>query len=91
MGTDAFVPEECRAEWEGYLRYVEAMETPEERRFVTPNTSRASGGLVGAPEEILEQLRELERLGLREVTLLPPMEHARACFREFAEAVIDHY
>ncbi len=109
VGTDAFVPEECRAEWEGYLRYVEAMETPgerrfqqihdghctylvpAERRFVTPNTIRASGGLVGAPEEILEQLRELERLGLREVTLLPPMEHARVCFREFAKAVIDYY
>jgi alkanesulfonate monooxygenase SsuD/methylene tetrahydromethanopterin reductase-like flavin-dependent oxidoreductase (luciferase family) len=109
IGSDVFVPEACRAEWEDYVRYVEAMETPAdrrfqqihdghctylvhaERRFVTPNTIRASRGLVGTPEEIVEQLHDLESLGLREVTLLPPMEHARVCFREFAEAVFNRY
>ena len=64
---------------------------PAERRFVTPDTIRASAGLVGTPDEIVEQLHDLEDLGLREVTLLPPMEHARVCFREFAEAVFDRY
>jgi alkanesulfonate monooxygenase SsuD/methylene tetrahydromethanopterin reductase-like flavin-dependent oxidoreductase (luciferase family) len=72
---------------DGHCTYL----VPAERRFVTPATIRASGGLVGTPEELVEQLRELERLGLREVTLLPPMEHARVCFREFAEAVFDRY
>jgi alkanesulfonate monooxygenase SsuD/methylene tetrahydromethanopterin reductase-like flavin-dependent oxidoreductase (luciferase family) len=109
VGTDAFVPDACRATWEDYLRYVDAMETPAERRyqqihdghctylvpaerrFVTPDTIRASRGLVGTPDEIVEQLHELEDLGLREVTLLPPMEHARVCFREFAEAIFDRY
>jgi alkanesulfonate monooxygenase SsuD/methylene tetrahydromethanopterin reductase-like flavin-dependent oxidoreductase (luciferase family) len=109
VGTDAFVPQGCRAAWEDYLCYVDAMETPAERRyqqihdghctylvpaerrFVTPDTIRASGGLVGTPDEIVSQLHELEALGLREVTLLPPMAHARVCFREFAEAVFDRY
>jgi alkanesulfonate monooxygenase SsuD/methylene tetrahydromethanopterin reductase-like flavin-dependent oxidoreductase (luciferase family) len=108
-GSDAFVAEECREEWDGYLQHVSKMETPperrfqqihdghctylspEERRFVTPNTIRASQGLVGTPDEIVSQLRALERGGLREVTLLPPMEHARTCFREFAEAIFDRY
>ena len=62
-----------------------------ERPFVTQSTIRASGGLVGTSEEIVEQLRTLERGGLREVTLLPPMHCARTCFREFAEAIFDRY
>jgi alkanesulfonate monooxygenase SsuD/methylene tetrahydromethanopterin reductase-like flavin-dependent oxidoreductase (luciferase family) len=108
-GTDAFIPESCREEWDGYLSHVEHMQTPPERRhqqihlghctylveaerpFITENTIRASGGLVGTPDEIVEQLRALEAGGLREVTLLPPMASARACFREFAEAIFDRY
>lgn len=108
-GTDAFVPDDCREEWDGYLAWIEAMETPvarrfqqihdghctylvpEERRFVTPATIRAAGGLVGTPDEIVDQLRALERGGLREVTLLPPMECARECFQEFADAIFARY
>jgi alkanesulfonate monooxygenase SsuD/methylene tetrahydromethanopterin reductase-like flavin-dependent oxidoreductase (luciferase family) len=71
----------------GHCTYL----VPEERRFVTPNMIRASGGLVGTPDEIVDQLRTLERAGLREVTLLPPMEHARTCLREFAEAIFERY
>ena len=63
----------------------------EERRFVTAATIRASEGLVGTPDQIIDQLRALEDAGLREVTLLPPMDRARECFREFAEAVFDRY
>ena len=108
-GTDKFIPDDCRDEWDQYLAFVDAMETPperrfqqihdghctyaveEERRFVTEATIRASGGLVGTPDELVEQLKTLESQGLREVTLLPPMERARECFREFAEAVIERY
>ena len=61
-GTDAFVPDACRPEWEAYRGWVDEMPTPperrfqqihdghctflvpEERRFVTPATIRASGG-----------------------------------------------
>ena len=64
---------------------------PEERRFVTPALIRASGGLVGEPDEIIDQLRTLERAGLREITLLPPMASARENFRDFATQVMARY
>jgi len=64
---------------------------PEERRFVTPAVIRASGGLVGTPEEILAMLRAHESTGLREVTLLPPMATARELFAEFAHQIIERY
>lgn len=72
---------------EGHCTYL----VPEERRFVTPNTIRTSGGLVGEPDEILHALREAARAGLREVTLLPPMACARKVLRDFAEHVIARY
>jgi alkanesulfonate monooxygenase SsuD/methylene tetrahydromethanopterin reductase-like flavin-dependent oxidoreductase (luciferase family) len=108
-GTDGFVPDTCRDEWEQYLAHVDAMQmppatryqqiheghctylVPEEQRFVTPNTIRASGGLVGEPDEILDQLRQRERAGLREVVLLPPMASAREILKDFAEHVIERY
>jgi len=108
-GTDSFIQPAVRDLWDRYVAYVEAMETPPERRFqqvhdghctylapaerqfVTPELIRASGGLVGEPDEIVEMLRERELAGLQEVTLLPPMAQARECFQEFAEQVIARY
>ena len=72
---------------DGHCTYL----VPAERRFVTPATIRASGGLVGEPDEIIEMLRAQEAMGLKEVTLLPPMEFARDCYREFAEQVMARY
>jgi alkanesulfonate monooxygenase SsuD/methylene tetrahydromethanopterin reductase-like flavin-dependent oxidoreductase (luciferase family) len=69
---------------EGHCTYL----VPEERRFVTANTIRAAGGLVGEPDELVARLRELERAGLREVTLLPPLAQARKCLRDFSEQVM---
>ncbi len=64
---------------------------PEERRFVTPATIRSAGGLVGEPDEIIEMLRAKEQAGLREVTLLPPMEIARENLSSFRREIMDHY
>ena len=72
---------------EGHCTYL----VPAERRFVTPNTIRASGGLVGEPDEIIHSLRQAESAGLREVTLLPPMASARKIFKDFARQVIERY
>ena len=69
---------------EGHCTYL----VPEERRFITPEVIRASGGLVGEPDEILAMLKAHEAAGLREVTLLPPMANARELYREFAEQVM---
>jgi len=61
---------------------------PEERRFVTPETIRVSGGLVGEADEIVERIRAMEKAGVREVLLLPPRAVARANFEQFAERII---
>jgi alkanesulfonate monooxygenase SsuD/methylene tetrahydromethanopterin reductase-like flavin-dependent oxidoreductase (luciferase family) len=64
---------------------------PDERRFITPDMIRVAGGLVGEPDEIVERLGQLEGAGLKEVTLLPPVAHARSNFRDFAEQVMARY
>src|SRR6185312_9893167 len=63
----------------------------EERRFITEDLIRATGGLVGTPDEIIAMLREREAMGLDEVTLLPAMAEARSNLKEFAEQVIARY
>ena len=63
---------------------------PEERRFVTPEAIQATC-LIGEPAEIIEQLRAVEKAGLKEVTLLPPMAAARTVFKDFSEQVMARY
>ena len=63
---------------------------PEERRFVTPQTMQGVG-IVGEPDDLIEQIRTAERAGLKEVALLPPMASARKVFSDFAEHVIRRY
>lgn len=72
---------------DGHCTYL----VPEERKFVTPEAIRATGGLVGEPDEIIHMLREQEKAGLKEVTLLPPITCARQNFKDFAEYVIERY
>ena len=62
-----------------------AFAVPEERRFVTENLIRATGGLVGTPDEIITMLEEREAMGLNEVALLPSMDQARVNLNDFAE------
>lgn len=64
---------------------------PEERRFITEDLIRATGGLVGTPDEIIGMLREREAMGLSEITLLPAMAQARRNLGDFAEKVIARY
>ncbi len=64
---------------------------PEERRFITEDLIRATGGLVGTPDEIIAMLREREAMGLSEITLLPAMDAARRNLKGFAEQVIQRY
>jgi alkanesulfonate monooxygenase SsuD/methylene tetrahydromethanopterin reductase-like flavin-dependent oxidoreductase (luciferase family) len=106
-GSDAFIRAEVRDVWDQYLAHVNRIPQaqrhlhvhvghctylmPEERKFVTPELIRASGGLVGEPDEIIGMLRDQERAGLREVTLLPPMAIARESYAEFAKHVIERY
>jgi alkanesulfonate monooxygenase SsuD/methylene tetrahydromethanopterin reductase-like flavin-dependent oxidoreductase (luciferase family) len=63
----------------------------EERHFITEDLIRATGGLVGTPDEIITMLREREAMGLNEITLLPAMDAARRNLKDFAEQVIKRY
>jgi len=78
-------------------RYLEIHEghctfqVPSELRFVTPNVIRAARGYVGEPDEIIAMLRERERAGLREITILPPIHCAREVYQDFADQIIARY
>ena len=75
-----------------YLHRGHCAFTPDgEHRFITPELIRASGGLVGEPDEIIEQIRVLEAGGLTETLLLPPVAVARDNFKNFAEQIIARY
>jgi alkanesulfonate monooxygenase SsuD/methylene tetrahydromethanopterin reductase-like flavin-dependent oxidoreductase (luciferase family) len=63
---------------------------PEERRFVTPDAIRASC-IVGTPDEVVAQLREMERNGLNEINLLPAADWQRSVWRDFAELVMPSF
>ena len=63
---------------------------PEERRFITPKAIQGTC-IVGDPSEVIHQLRQAEKAGIKEVSLLPPMDYARKVLKDFAEQVIQHY
>ena len=63
----------------------------EERRFITEDLIRSTGGLVGPPDDIIAMIREREAMGLSEITLLPAMDEARRTLRDFAAKVIARY
>jgi 5,10-methylenetetrahydromethanopterin reductase len=79
------LPEEARFRQihDGHCTYMQ----PEERRFVTPEAIRASC-VIGTPEEIVEQLRALEKSGIKELNLLPAADYQKNVWRDFAEMVI---
>jgi alkanesulfonate monooxygenase SsuD/methylene tetrahydromethanopterin reductase-like flavin-dependent oxidoreductase (luciferase family) len=68
---------------DGHLVYCQ----PEERKFVVPEAIRASA-VVGTPDEIIEQVQSMEKGGMREMVLWPPMDYERKIFRDFAEQVM---
>jgi len=68
---------------DGHCTFVQ----PEERKFITPELIRDSC-LVGTPDEIIAQIRAMEKAGMREVTLLPNADRARNVLRDFAELII---
>ena len=79
------LPEDARFRQihDGHCTYMQ----PEERCFVTPEAIRA-GCVIGAPEEIVEQLRALEKSGIKELNLLPAADYQKNVWRDFAEMVI---
>ena len=68
---------------EGHCSYY----PPNERKFVTPGMIEGTS-MVGSPSEIAEKIKEAEKNGLTEVSLLPPLTHIRSTSKDFAEQVI---
>ena len=68
---------------DGHCTYMQ----PEERHFVTPEAIKESC-VVGTPEEIIEQLQQMEKNGLKEINLLPDADQATKVYRDFAELVM---
>ena len=68
---------------DGHLVYLQ----PQERRFITPEAIKASA-LVGEPDELIEHIRRLEKGGIKELNLWPPMDCERKVLRDFAEYVM---
>ena len=60
---------------------------PQEARFVTADLIRASC-LTGAPAELVEQVRELERQGLTQMMLYPPLNRQYRVIEDFAANVM---
>ena len=60
---------------------------PEEARFVTADLVKASC-LAGTPEEMVEGVRELERQGLRQIMLYPPLNRQYRVIENFADRVM---
>jgi alkanesulfonate monooxygenase SsuD/methylene tetrahydromethanopterin reductase-like flavin-dependent oxidoreductase (luciferase family) len=60
---------------------------PEERRFITPETIRATC-LAGEPDEIIARIRAMEAVGFKGLNLLPSADYQRKVFRDFAEYII---
>lgn len=58
-----------------------------ERKFMSPAAIRSSC-LWGTPQQIVEQIRELEAAGLTRLLLLPPVPVQRKVVRDFAEKVM---
>lgn len=62
---------------------------PDERRFVTPEVIKRFC-IVGQPVEVLEQVRELERKGVRQLMCNFPLERGYQMVRDYAKYIIQN-
>jgi alkanesulfonate monooxygenase SsuD/methylene tetrahydromethanopterin reductase-like flavin-dependent oxidoreductase (luciferase family) len=60
---------------------------PDEARFLTPELIQGSC-LAGTPEELVDQVRELQRQGLRAIMLYPPLNRQYRVIEDFADRVM---
>ena len=58
-----------------------------ESKFVTPDLIEGTS-IVGGPSEIAKTIQVTNKMGLCEVSLLPPLKHLRETTKDFAEQVI---
>ena len=97
-------PEFLRPIWKDYLAFHmsrpeaerqkimhqshNAYVAPDERRFVTPEVIKRFC-IVGQPSEVLEQVRDLERRGVRQLMCNFPLERGYQMVRDYAKNIIE--
>ena len=79
------LPEEKRFRQihDGHATYM----IPEEKVFVTPEAIEAVC-MVGSAEDIIDQIREVEKNGIKEINIMPAADYCRPAFKDFAEKVM---
>ncbi len=102
LGGDA--PAHLRKSWDEYSKMIEAVPErrrhlrihaghctyllPEEAKFVTPELIKSTC-LVGTPEEIIDQIKRLEKAGLHQIMILPSFETQYRVLEDFARKVME--
>jgi 5,10-methylenetetrahydromethanopterin reductase len=103
LETGADPPEYARPIWNAYMAWLNqappdvrhqrlhnshySFVDPEEARFITPDLIKATC-LTGTPAELVEQLQVLERQGLNQIMLYPPLNRQYRVIEDFAEQVM---
>ena len=96
-------PEYARPVWKSYLDWLSeappavrhqrlhgshySFVDPDEARFVTADLIAATC-LSGTPPELVERIKTLEREGLRQVMLYPPLNRQYRVIEDFADKVM---
>ena len=96
-------PDYARPVWKAYLQWLDeaspaqrhqrlhgshySFVDPAEARFITADLIRASC-LMGSPDELVEQIQALERDGLRQIMLYPPLNRQYRVIEDFADRVL---
>jgi alkanesulfonate monooxygenase SsuD/methylene tetrahydromethanopterin reductase-like flavin-dependent oxidoreductase (luciferase family) len=96
-------PDYARSIWKAYLGWLDeappevrhqrlhgshySFLDPKEARFLTADLIRGST-LSGTPDELVEQVRELERQGLKQIMLYPPLNRQYRVIEDFAAGVL---
>ncbi len=99
------LPAGARKVYDAYAEYVSTLGPPEERylqihnghcsfvapaerRFVTPEAIKATT-IVGTPEEVRERVRALEKAGLSQILLNPPMDGFEESIGDVSREIIE--
>ena len=99
-------PDYIRPFWDEYMDFHKKRDTerahmklhqshysyldPEEARFITPDMIKAFT-IAGQPDDMVEQLRELEKQGLGAVNFIAPLEQQYRLIEDFAYNVMSRY
>ena len=97
-------PAYVRPVWNEYIAYLRAQAgadsnltlhashyatiTPEEARFLTPEIIR-NFCVIGEPADLVEQIRQLEREGLKQITFHPPFPQRYEMMERFSRLVME--